>query len=104
MPIPYNKSDLDLLDRSDHKVKKPPMYHVILLNDDFTTQDFVVFILQKIFHKSQRDAESLMLDVHLIGKGIAGTYIREVAETKVKETMDLAKLEQHPLMAVLEKT
>lgn len=85
------------------RTKKPKMFHVVLLNDDFSPMDFVVFILKNIFHKSQQEAEMLMLQVHIEGKGIAGTYTFEIAETKQILTMDVAKIEQHPLMAVLEE-
>ncbi len=99
-----NVLDKDTIDqKSDTRNQKPSMWNVILLNDDYSTFDFVIFVLEKIFHKSHQDAVALMLDVHLSGKGIAGTYCYEVAETKQTETMNMAKLEQHPLLVVLEK-
>jgi ATP-dependent Clp protease adaptor protein ClpS len=97
------KEGIDLLERPATKIKKPSMYHVVLLNDDFTPMDFVVFILQKIFHKSLQDANLIMLEVHKKGKGIAGTYTYEVAEMKAIETLEAAKREQHPLQAVVER-
>ncbi len=98
-----HQDGVDLIERSETKVKKPSMWNVVLCNDDFTPMDFVVFVLKHIFHKSQQDADMLTLDIHLKGKGIAGTFSYEVAETKQALTMDMAKLEQHPLLAVLEK-
>jgi len=79
------------------RVKKPQLYKVILLNDDYTTMEFVVFILQKYFHKNEHDARRIMLDVHHNGSGVAGIYPREIAETKVKQVMAHAEQEGFPL-------
>jgi len=96
---------IDLLTRPETKpkTKKPSMYNVVMLNDDYTPMDFVVSVLQKIFHKSLPDAQFTMLQIHLTGKGIAGTYNYEVAETKQVETMNLAKRAEYPLKLILEK-
>lgn len=85
------------------KPKKPSMYNVILLNDDYTPMDFVVAVLIQFFHKGPEEATAIMLDVHKKGKGIAGTYTREVAETKVDEVLLCAKMNEHPLQVVMEK-
>ena len=85
------------------KVKKPPLYKVILLNDDFTPQDFVVFVLRKFFNKAEPDAVQIMLQVHQQGAGIAGVYSFEVAETKVYLVNEFSRSKQHPLKCIMEK-
>lgn len=85
------------------KVKKPDLYKVLLLNDDFTPMEFVVYVLQKFFGKGAEEAARLMLDVHQNGVGICGVYTREVAETKVTQVMDFSKENEHPLRCVMEK-
>ena len=85
--------DTDVLTRA----KKPQLYKVILLNDNYTTMEFVVYILQKYFQKNEHDAKRIMLDVHNNGAGIAGLYPREVAETKSKQVMAHAEQEGFPL-------
>ena len=84
--------------------KKPSMYKVILLNDDYTPMEFVVYVLQKIFNKNQEDATQIMLHVHQSGIGICGVYTYEVAEVKCKAVVDIAKENQHPLQSTIEKT
>ena len=84
--------------------KKPSMYKVILLNDDYTPMEFVVYVLQKIFNKNQEDATQIMLHVHQNGIGICGVYTYEVAEVKCKAVVDIAKENQHPLQSTIEKT
>lgn len=79
------------------KAKKPRLYKVILLNDNYTTMEFVVYVLQKYFQKNEHEAKRIMLDVHNNGSGVAGTYPREVAETKVKQVMAHAEQEGFPL-------
>lgn len=79
------------------KAKKPTLYKVILLNDNYTTMEFVVFVLQKYFQKNEHEAKRVMLDVHNNGSGIAGVYPREVAETKSKQVMAHAEQEGFPL-------
>ena len=82
--------------------KKPPMYKVLLHNDDYTTKEFVVMVLQHIFHRSEADANRIMLHVHENGVGVAGIYPYEIAETKVAKTMQLAKKHEYPLQLSLE--
>ena len=84
--------------------KKPSMYKVILLNDDYTPMEFVVYVLQKIFNKNQEDASHIMLHVHQNGIGVCGVYTYEVAEVKCKAVVDIAKENQHPLQSTIEKT
>jgi len=83
--------------------KKPSMYKVLLMNDDYTPMEFVVSILMGIFSKTQEDATQIMLAVHQSGIGVCGVYTFEVAETKVAQVMDAAKRNQHPLQCTLEK-
>ncbi len=85
--------DSDVLTR----VKKPQLYKVILLNDNYTTMEFVVYVLQKYFQKNEHEARKIMLDVHNNGSGVAGIYPREVAETKSKQVMAHAEQEGFPL-------
>lgn len=85
------------------KVKRPSMYRVLLLNDDFTPMEFVVHVLMQFFHKSEEQATQIMLHVHHHGVGECGVYTYEVAETKVTQVMDFAREHQHPLQCVMEK-
>jgi ATP-dependent Clp protease adaptor protein ClpS len=85
------------------ELKKPPRFHVFLLNDDYTTMDFVVSVLEHIFHKSTTEATQIMLHVHKKGKGLAGTYTREIAETKVHTVHTLAREHEFPLRCAMEK-
>lgn len=85
------------------KTKKPSMYRVLLMNDDYTPMEFVVSILMGIFQKSPEEATRIMLNVHQAGVGTCGVYTFEIAETKVAQVMDAAKRNQHPLQCTLEK-
>ena len=85
------------------KTKKPSMYRVLLMNDDYTPMEFVVSILMGIFSKSPEEATRVMLNVHQSGVGTCGVYTFEIAETKVAQVMDAAKRNQHPLQCTLEK-
>jgi ATP-dependent Clp protease adaptor protein ClpS len=85
------------------KTKKPSMYKVLMLNDDYTPMEFVVHILERFFNKSRQEATRIMLHVHKRGVGICGVYTYEVAETKVTQVMDFARQHQHPLQCTLEK-
>jgi len=89
--------------RTRAKTKKPSMYKVILLNDDYTPMEFVVHVLQKFFHKNHDDALKIMLHVHQRGVGVCGVYPFDVAETKVTQVIDYARQNEHPLQATLEK-
>jgi ATP-dependent Clp protease adaptor protein ClpS len=82
---------------------RPPMYKVVLLNDDFTPMEFVVFVLKQVFHKADEEAVRTMLDVHGQGSGICGVYTRDVAETKVEQVIALARKNEHPLQCVMER-
>jgi ATP-dependent Clp protease adaptor protein ClpS len=83
--------------------KKPAMYKVLLLNDDYTPMDFVVQVLEIFFNKSHEDALRIMLQVHQSGVGLCGIYTFEVAETKIAQVMSAARQAQHPLQCVMEK-
>ncbi len=94
---------IGLATKEKPKVKKPPLYRVLLLNDDYTPQEFVVWLLQSVFGKSPDEAVNIMLHVHQNGVGVCGIYTCEVAETKVTQVMDLAQLNEHPLQCTMEK-
>jgi ATP-dependent Clp protease adaptor protein ClpS len=85
------------------KTKKPSMYRVLLLNDDYTPMEFVVHVLERFFNKSREAATEIMLHVHHRGVGVCGVYTYEVAETKVTQTIDFARRHQHPLQCTMEK-
>ena len=85
------------------KTKKPSMYKVLMLNDDYTPMEFVVHILERFFAKTREEATRIMLHVHRRGVGICGVFTYEVAETKVTQVMDFARQHQHPLQCTLEK-
>ena len=89
--------------RSRTKTKKPAMYKVLMLNDDYTPMEFVVHVLERFFAKNREEATLIMLHVHQKGVGVCGVYTYEVAETKVTQTMDFARKHQHPLQCTLEK-
>ena len=86
------------------KTKKPSMYNVLLMNDDYTPMEFVVMLLEKIFNKKSEEATQIMLHVHKNGVGVCGTFTFEVAESKCKEVLDLAKKNEHPLQCTMEKS
>lgn len=85
------------------KTRRPAMYKVLLLNDDFTPMDFVVHILEKFFSKTRAEATDIMLHVHRRGVGICGIYTYEIAETKVTQVMDYARAHEQPLQCTMEK-
>ena len=85
------------------KLKKPPLYKVIMLNDDYTPMEFVIEMLQTYFSKSQEQATEIMLHIHQKGIGICGLYTYEIAESKATQVLDKAKKNQHPLQIKLEK-
>ena len=85
------------------KTKKPSMYRVLLLNDDYTPMEFVVHVLERFFGKSREQATEIMLHVHHRGVGVCGVYTYEVAETKVAQTIEFARRHQHPLQCTMEK-
>ena len=98
-----SKGDTGTITRPRPKTKKPSLYLVLLLNDDYTPMEFVVLILQDVFNKTREDAMRIMLHVHNQGVGECGVYPFEVAETKVTRVMDTARKNQHPLQCVMEK-
>ncbi len=85
------------------KTKKPSMYKVLLLNDDYTPMEFVVYILERFFSKSRSEATDIMLHVHRRGVGLCGVYTYELAETKVAQVMDFARANEQPLQCTMEK-
>ncbi len=95
--------DAGLATKTRTKVKRPSLYRVLLLNDDYTPMEFVVAILQGVFNRNQEDAIRIMMHVHNHGVGECGVYPYEVAETKVTLVMDAARKHQHPLQCVMEK-
>jgi len=88
--------------QSDQQVERPRMWRVLLHNDDYTSQDFVVWVLETVFNKAQSEAFDIMMNVHLTGMGIAGVYTYDVAQTKVKTTRQLAEEHEFPLLVTLE--
>jgi len=95
--------DLGVVTETEKKLKKPPLYKVLLHNDDYTTKEFVVQILQYVFHKEHTEAVQIMLHVHKKGIGVAGVYTYEVAETKVTLVEGLARQHEYPLKCTMEE-
>src|SRR3989337_1312690 len=91
-----------ILERQEAKTKPPPMYQVLLLNDDFTPMEFVVSVLQKFFGMGREKATQVMLRVHREGRGVCGVYPRDVAATKVEQVSSYSRQHQHPLQCVME--
>jgi len=96
------QTDGEVLERTRQETKKPELFKVLLLNDDYTTMDFVVEVLESIFNKSPADAFRIMMAVHTQGKGLCGVYPHEVAETKVETVMERARENGFPLRAAME--
>lgn len=92
-----------VITRTHTKTKKPSLYRVLILNDDYTPMEFVVHVLERFFSKNREQATKIMLHVHNHGVGECGVYTFEVAETKVSSVMDFARQHQHPLQCVMEK-
>ena len=95
--------DDTVIEAKKAKVKSPPMFKVLLLNDDYTPMDFVVLVLQKFFSLSREKATQIMLKVHREGAGVCGVYPRDVAATKVEQVLAYARQHQHPLRCVMEE-
>jgi ATP-dependent Clp protease adaptor protein ClpS len=95
--------DGSLVEAEKVRLKPPPMFKVMLLNDDYTPMDFVVVVLQTVFAMSREQATQVMLKVHRDGMGVCGIYTREVATTKVEQVIELAKSHQHPLQCTMEE-
>jgi ATP-dependent Clp protease adaptor protein ClpS len=100
---PTEREESGVLTKTKAKTKKPSLYKVLLLNDDYTPMEFVVHVLEVFFSKSREDAYRIMLHVHQKGVGVCGVYTFEVAETKVTQVMDFAKQHSHPLQCTMEK-
>ena len=99
-------SDTDeaVVTERETRLKRPPLYRVLLHNDDFTTMEFVVYVLQNVFQRSETDAVRIMLQVHLEGSGVAGVYTYEIAEMKVAKVTELARSQEFPLLCTIEET
>ena len=96
-------SNTGVVVRTRPKTKKPSMYKVLMLNDDYTPMEFVVHVLERFFNKNREEATRIMLHVHQKGVGVCGVFTYEIAETKVNQVMDFARRHQHPLQCTLEK-
>lgn len=97
-----NESGTDLLEDVQNEIKRPTMYKVVLMNDDYTPMDFVVDVLTRFFSIDSDQATEIMLTIHYKGKGICGTYTSDVAETKVDQVCRHARINEHPLMCAME--
>ena len=100
----YQNDDGLAVEEERPKVKPPPMYKVILLNDDYTPMEFVVHVLENFFSMNREKATRVMLNVHTQGKGICGVYSREVSETKVSQVNEYSRMNNHPLLCDMEET
>jgi ATP-dependent Clp protease adaptor protein ClpS len=94
---------VDVLEETDIKLEKPKLYKVLLHNDDFTTMEFVVFILQSVFNRDETEAFTIMFKVHNEGVGLAGIYPYEIAEMKCSKAMNLAQAREYPLLCTVEE-
>jgi len=101
--FPDIETDSDAMTESDTRLEKPPLYKAILHNDDFTTMEFVVFVLSHVFLRSEPEAFEIMLKVHHEGVGIAGVYSFEVANMKAEKAMNLARAQEYPLLCTVEE-
>jgi len=103
MPNRNPQHDDAVLTESKQKLQKPPLFKVLLHNDNYTTMDFVVFVLVQVFNRSETDAIQVMLHVHNRGVGVAGVFTHEIAETKVARVTALARENEYPLLCTLEE-
>ncbi len=99
----YSSDDDTVVEKTKPKLKRPKLYKVVLLNDDYTPMEFVVHILKVFFNMNEDKATNIMLQIHNQGKGICGTYSRDIAETKVVQINNYARENEHPLMSVMEE-
>ncbi len=97
-----HQTDGNVIEREKQDFKKPSMFNVVMHNDDFTSMEFVTNVLTDVFNKSRETAIIIMLDVHKKGKGVAGTYTREIAEAKSEIAMERARKEEHPFKLTVE--
>ncbi len=102
-PAREERPDTGVLLKSRPKTKKPSLYKVLLLNDDYTPMEFVVHVVERFFNKNRQEATDVMLHVHRRGVGVCGVFTFEVAETKVAQVMDFARANEQPLQCTLEK-
>lgn len=102
MPGTERRTDSEVLERTRQETKKPELFKVLLLNDDYTTMDFVVEILESVFNKAPAEAYRIMMAVHTQGQGLCGVYPFEVAETKIATVVELARGNGFPLRATME--
>ncbi len=100
---PSNDDDTAVVTKVKPKTAKPPMYKVLLINDDFTPMEFVVHVLERFFGLDYTAAQGIMLTVHTKGLAVVGVFAHEIAETKVTQVMDFARRNQHPLQCTMEK-
>lgn len=100
---PDSRFEESAVAESAEKVEEPPLFKVLLHNDDFTTMEFVVWVLQSVFNMPEQQAIQVMLNVHVKGVGIAGVYTYEIAEMKVARTTELAQEQEYPLLCTMEK-
>jgi ATP-dependent Clp protease adaptor protein ClpS len=98
-----NGNDTSVLTKTRTQTAKPPLYKILLLNDDYTPMEFVTHVLERFFGVTHEQAESIMLTVHLKGLAVVGVFSYEIAETKVTQVMDYARRHQHPLQCTMEK-
>lgn len=96
------QTDGNVIEREKQDYKKPPMFNVVMHNDDFTSMEFVTNVLTDVFNKNREAAIAIMLIVHKSGKGVAGTYTREIAEAKSSIAMERARKEEHPFKLTVE--
>jgi ATP-dependent Clp protease adaptor protein ClpS len=99
----FPEFETDVITDSETKLEKPKLFKVLLHNDDFTTMEFVVFVLEYVFNRSDAEAFSIMLKVHQEGLGIAGIYPYEIATMKAEKTMNLARAREYPLLCTVEE-
>ncbi len=98
-----NPPNVGVVTKTRTRTRKPAMYKVLMLNDDYTPMEFVVHVLERFFQKTREESTRIMLHVHRRGVGVCGVFTYEVAETKVTQVMDLARQNQHPLQCTIEK-
>ena len=98
-----HQQESSVLEAQRNKLAPPPLYTVLLLNDDFTPMDFVVHVLQKFFSMNREQATQIMLKVHMEGRGVCGVFSRDVAATKVEQVLSFARENQHPLACIMEE-
>jgi ATP-dependent Clp protease adaptor protein ClpS len=102
MPDRERQTGGEVLERTKHQAKEPELFKVLLLNDDYTTMEFVIEILESVFHKQPAEAYRIMMAVHTQGKGLCGLYPHEIAETKVTSVVERARANGFPLLAAME--